>query len=38
VAILLTGHWQAMVFILAMLAGMLLFSALETRRWMPFSP
>jgi uncharacterized membrane protein YedE/YeeE len=38
VAILLTGHWEALVFMLAMLAGMLLFSALETRRWMPSSP
>ncbi|MCO7579929.1 MULTISPECIES: DUF6691 family protein [Pseudomonas] len=32
VAILLTGHWQIVVFVLAMLAGMLLFTALETRR------
>ncbi|AHL34458.1 membrane protein [Pseudomonas brassicacearum] len=32
VAILLTGHWQILVFMLAMLAGMLLFTALETRR------
>lgn len=32
VAILLTGHWQAFVFMLAMLAGMLLFTALERRR------
>ena len=32
VAILLTGHWQIIVFMLAMLAGMLLFTALETRR------
>lgn len=32
VAILLTGHWQVSVFMLAMLAGMLLFTALETRR------
>ena len=32
VAILLTGHWQVIVFMLAMLAGMLLFTALETRR------
>jgi hypothetical protein len=32
VAILLTGRWQAIVFMLAMLAGMLLFTALETRR------
>src|SRR5690606_38650528 len=29
VAILLTGHWQAMLFVAAMLAGMLLFTALE---------
>ena len=32
VAILLIGHWQAFVFMLAMLVGMLLFTALETRR------
>ena len=32
VAILLTGSWQVIVFMLAMLAGMLLFTALETRR------
>jgi hypothetical protein len=32
VAILLTGHWQIIVFVLAMLAGMLLFSVLENRR------
>lgn len=32
VAILLTGRWQVIVFMLAMLAGMLLFTALETRR------
>jgi hypothetical protein len=32
VVILLTGKWQAIVFMVAMLAGMLLFSALETRR------
>lgn len=32
VTILLTGHWQAVVFILAMLVGMLLFTALELRR------
>lgn len=32
VAILLTGHWQVIVFVLAMLAGMLLFTALENRR------
>jgi len=31
-AILLSGHWQAIVFVLAMLAGMLLFTALERRR------
>jgi hypothetical protein len=30
-AILLSGHWQVMVFVPAMLAGMLLFTALE--RW-----
>jgi len=32
VVILLTGHWQAIVFMSAMLAGMLLFTALEARR------
>lgn len=32
VTILLTGHWQVIVFVLAMLAGMLLFSLLEARR------
>lgn len=32
VAVLLTGHWQSIVFVLAMLAGMLLFAALERRR------
>ncbi|MDU9407318.1 DUF6691 family protein [Pseudomonas sp. zfem001] len=32
VAILLTGHWQALLFVAAMLAGMLLFAALEGRR------
>ena len=32
VAILLTGHWQAFVFMAAMLGGMLLFTALENRR------
>ncbi len=32
VAILLTGSWQVIVFILAMLAGMLLFTALEIKR------
>ena len=31
-AILLSGHWQVSVFVLAMLAGMLLFTALERRR------
>jgi uncharacterized membrane protein YedE/YeeE len=31
-AILLSGHWQVLLFVLAMLAGMLLFSALENRR------
>ncbi|VVN82619.1 DUF6691 family protein [Pseudomonas fluorescens] len=32
VAILLTGHWQIIVFVLAMLAGMYLFSVLGSRR------
>lgn len=32
VAILLTGHWQIIIFVLAMLAGMYLFSVLESRR------
>ncbi len=32
VAVLLTGHWQSLVFVSAMLAGMLLFAALENRR------
>lgn len=32
VAILLTGHWQALLFVAAMLAGMLLFTALERQR------
>lgn len=32
VAILLTGHWQALLFVTAMLAGMLLFTALERQR------
>jgi len=32
VAILLTGHWKILIFILAMLAGMYVFSALESRR------
>ncbi len=32
VAILLTGHWQIIVFMLAMLAGMWVFTALEARR------
>ncbi|MDR8013273.1 DUF6691 family protein [Ectopseudomonas guguanensis] len=31
-AILLTGHWQAALFVAAMLAGMLIFTALEGRR------
>ncbi|WP_134677837.1 DUF6691 family protein [Ectopseudomonas khazarica] len=31
-AILLSGHWQAPLFVVAMLAGMLIFSALECRR------
>ncbi|MGA8137446.1 MAG: DUF6691 family protein [Pseudomonas gingeri] len=32
VAILLTGHWQAIVFVLAMLAGIQLFALLEKRQ------
>ncbi|GLZ23964.1 hypothetical protein Pstu01_06340 [Stutzerimonas stutzeri] len=32
VAVLLGGHWQIALFVLAMLGGMLLFSALERRR------
>ncbi|QSL90585.1 YeeE/YedE family protein [Ectopseudomonas toyotomiensis] len=32
VAILLTGHWQVLLFVAAMLAGMLIFTALEGRR------
>ncbi|MCG6574769.1 YeeE/YedE family protein [Pseudomonas sp. AF32] len=32
VASLLTGHWQFIVFVLAMLAGMGVFTALERRR------
>lgn len=32
VALLLTGYWQILLFVLAMLAGMWLFSALERRR------
>lgn len=32
VAILLTGHWKILIFILAMLVGMYVFSALESRR------
>lgn len=32
VTILLTGHWQIIVFMLAMLGGMLLFTVLEARR------
>nr|WP_298113754.1 DUF6691 family protein [uncultured Pseudomonas sp.] len=31
-ALLLSGYWQAIVFVLAMLAGMGLFNALERRR------
>lgn len=31
-AVLLTGHWQAALFVAAMLAGMLIFTALEARR------
>ena len=31
-AILLTGHWQALLFVAAMLVGMLIFTALEGRR------
>ncbi|MFI8982617.1 DUF6691 family protein [Pseudomonas sp. BMW13] len=31
-AILLSGHWQAPLFVVAMLAGMLIFSVLEGRR------
>ncbi|WP_248800740.1 DUF6691 family protein [Pseudomonas sp. MWU13-2105] len=34
VAILLTGHWQVIVFVLAMLAGIQLFALLEKRRAM----
>lgn len=30
--ILFTGHWQALLFVLAMLAGMWLFTALERQR------
>ena len=32
VTILLTGHWQALLFVAAMLAGMLLFTVLERQR------
>ncbi|MCR4508144.1 YeeE/YedE family protein [Pseudomonas sp. 32.2.56] len=32
VAILLTGRWQVLVFVAAMLVGMLVFAALERRR------
>ncbi|ERI50868.1 hypothetical protein N878_24515, partial [Pseudomonas sp. EGD-AK9] len=32
VAILLSGHWQAPLFVAALLAGMLIFAALEGRR------
>lgn len=35
VAILLTGHWQALLFVVAMLAGMGLFEVLERRRVNP---
>lgn len=31
VVIMLTGHWQVFIFVLAMLAGMYMFSALERR-------
>jgi uncharacterized membrane protein YedE/YeeE len=31
-AIVLSGHWQILLFVLAMLAGMLLFNALESWR------
>ena len=31
-ALLLTGHWQVVVFTLAMLVGMLIFAGLESRR------
>ncbi|MFP6798223.1 MAG: DUF6691 family protein [Pseudomonas sp.] len=32
VAILLTGHWQVLLFVVAMLVGMVVFAALERRR------
>ncbi|MBU0809974.1 MAG: YeeE/YedE family protein [Gammaproteobacteria bacterium] len=32
IAVLLSGHWQVLLFVLAMLGGMRLFSALERRR------
>lgn len=32
IAVLLSGHWQVVLFVLAMLGGMLFFSALERRR------
>lgn len=32
VAMLLSGHWQVVLFVAAMLAGMFLFTALESRR------
>lgn len=32
VALLLTGHWQVLVFVVAMLAGMIVFAALERQR------
>jgi uncharacterized membrane protein YedE/YeeE len=31
-AVLLSGHWQPLLFVAAMLAGMLIFAALEGRR------
>lgn len=32
ITVLLSGHWEVVFFVLAMLGGMLLFSALERRR------
>jgi uncharacterized membrane protein YedE/YeeE len=32
VALLFTGHWQVLIFVVAMLAGMYVFSSLEGRR------
>lgn len=32
IAVMLSGYWQVVLFVLAMLGGMLLFSALERRR------